>query len=250
MNGFQLGQTISLGQKAFEIVGIVDLKPENTVLKANVYMSIEDARYLSGLPAGSANMFFARLKKGLDPEIVRTRLTAILPGILLTTTDNIGQIMKGFGRISGVFSKGLCALALLFAAIVCHRLLVGSVYERQRDIGIMKTVGWRSRDISRAFSTEAFLLSAVGGLAGVVLGYGIAYLLGSFEITLKIPWNLNPMPVTAAKTDLIQMKLPVVFSIKTAVWALAVSSIFGVAAGKMVSRKLSAIKPMDAIRDI
>lgn len=250
VNGYKPGRTISVGWKTFDIVGLVELKQENAISKADIYMSIEDARALAGLPPGSANMLFATLKKGLDPEAIRARLLEVLPGGLLTTTDNIGQMMKGFGRISGAFAKGFSGLCLVFAAMVCLRLLTGSVYERRKDIGIMKVVGWRHRDISRSITLEALLLSLLGGLAGVVLGYALACFFGSFEIALKLPWNLSPMPVTAAKSDLVRLRLPVAFSIQIAGISMVVSSIFGVLAGKMVSRKLSTLKPMIAIRDI
>lgn len=250
VNRCQVGQTILMGRKPFTIVGLVELKPENAVSRANAYVSLEDARSLAELPPDSVNMLFARLKKGRDPETLQAKLIQVLPDARITTSDNIGQMMKGFGRLSGGFSKVLSGLSLLFAAFICYRLCLGSVYERRREIGVMKAVGWRNRDISHAVTMEAFLLGAAGGLAGITIGYGIAWILGSFEITLKMPWNLTPMPAMAANREAIRAQIPVVFSLKTSGLALVMSSIIGAATGALVSRKLAAIKPMEAIREI
>ena len=250
VNHYKPGQVIDLGGNPFEIVGLVALKAENAVAQANVYMSIEDARELAGLPPDSSNMIFARLKPGVEPQIVREKLAGILPGGIVSAADNIGEMMKGFGRISSRFSQMLSILALFFSAVVCYRLFSGFVYERRQEIGVMKAVGWRNRDISRVFTMEAICLGAVGGLLGLAVGYAGAYLASGFEIPLNVPWNLNPRPVSGSTATAIKSTLPVVFSLKTSVLAVAMSLALSGLTGAMLARKLAGIKPMEAIRRI
>ncbi len=250
IRGYRPGQDLRVGGQIFNVTGLVDLKKGNTVAKADVYMLIQDAEGLAGLPPGSANMLFGRLPKGYDPDGMHDEMSGILPGALVSTTDNIRQMMKGFDRISGGFSTLLSGLSLFFAAIVCYRLLSGSVFERKKEIGVMKVIGWQNRDISRAFTMETLLLGAAGGLAGLAAGYAGAYVLGSFDVTLNIPWNLNPVPAKGIDTAPFQSNIPVSFSIPTAGLALGVSLVLAAATGWVVSKKLTKIKPMEAIRQL
>jgi putative ABC transport system permease protein len=67
-------------------------------------------------------------------------------------------------------------------------IMLVAVTERTREIGIRKAIGARSRDILRQFLTEAVILAAVGGLAGVALGFGIAILIS--QVT-PLPYSLR-----------------------------------------------------------
>ena len=244
------GQSVRLGGRSFKIVGLVELEPENVVARANVYMLIQDAARLAGLSADSSNMVFARLKSGRDPRDIRKKIQALLPGAMVSATDTIGETMKGFMIIFSSFSHLIGTLALAFSALVCYRLLSGSVQERSGEIGIMKTIGWRRRDISRVFTLEALLLTGAGGLAGLACGYLVAWLFSFMDITFSLPWNLNPRPSPGAAGGAIHTSLPLVFSIKTTSLALAVSLATGLISSWLASRKISKIKAMDSIREL
>jgi putative ABC transport system permease protein len=252
-NRKHLGESIELGGRQFSIVGIVQQKEGSNVSSANAYIPIDDARVLGHVSQDSSNMLFAKLEAGEDPDIVRKRVARVLPGAIVSSADNIGEMMKGFGAISGSFSTTMGILSLLFAAIVTYRILLGSVNERAAEIGIMKAVGWKRIDVTVALMAETFFLGLLGALAGAALGYAGAWGLGSMKITLATPWNLNPVPAGVSHTaamNLHSVAIPVSLSLETVALALAVSVLISGLTGVVVARNLAARKVMEALRHV
>ena len=247
----KLGDHIELGGRPFTIVGLVEQKEGSTVSSSNLYISIEDAREIAGLPQGTANMIFATLEPGVAPEVVREGLAGVIPGAILSTSDNIGDMMKGFNKIAGGFSTMMQYLALLFAAIVSYKIFSGSVNERAWEIGLMKTVGWRRKDVVMSFLAESAMLGLAGGIVGLLVGYLGAYFLGHIKISLALPWNLSPVPAgvgNAGRLNVQSVTLPIAVSCQTVIVALMTSTIFGSLAGIAISSKLAAVKARDAMR--
>jgi putative ABC transport system permease protein len=247
----KIGDKIALGGHSFTIVGLVEQKEGSTVSSSNVYISIEAAREIAGLPQGAANMIFATLEPGVAPEVVRKGLAGVIPGAILSTSDNIGDMMKGFNKIAGEFSTMMQYLALLFAAIISYKIFSGSVNERAWEIGLMKTVGWRRRDVVMSFLAESAMLGLAAGIVGLLVGYVGAYFLGHIKISLTLPWNLSPVPAgvgNAGRLNVQAVTLPIAVSWQTVIVSLMTSTTFGSMAGIVISSKLAAVKARDAMR--
>src|SRR5262249_13712768 len=121
------------------------------------------------------------------------------------------------------------AIALVIGGVGVMNMMLVSVTERVREIGVRKALGARSRDIGRQFSIEAIVLSAVGGFGGIGLGIGVA--LGS-------AW-------------LIQRALPGwVGHVSWAAVLLALCSALGVGAlfGWAPARRAARLDPVEAMR--
>jgi putative ABC transport system permease protein len=247
----KVGDQIVLGGKRFPIVGIVEQKEGSTISAANAYLTIDAARSLANLPAGVSNMLFAQLKRGTDPQTVRKQASRVIPGVVVSSSDNIAGMMKGFNAISGRFSSIMGILSLVFAAIVTYRILVGSVSERAREIGIMKAVGWTRNNIVLTVVTETLIIGLVGGLVGIALGYLGAWALGSLKISLAMPWNLSPVPSGASQMtglNVYPVSLPVAVSVKTIVVSLAVAAMISGLTGAIVARRLAGLEVMESLR--
>jgi len=100
----------------------------------------------------------------------------------------MSDLFDNLARLVGTATFGVCGLALLVGGIGIMNIMLVSVTERTREIGIRMALGARRRRILSQFLVESVALSALGGLAGVVLGAALA-LLGRevFQVPASVP---------------------------------------------------------------
>ena len=148
--------------------------------------------------------------------------------------QNTTEIAKMLGIITGTMTALLASIAgisLLVGGVGIMNIMLVSVTERTREIGIRMAVGARGRDILRQFLVEAVLLSTLGGIVGLGLGIG-----ASAGITMVI----NSL---TSGTD-----WPVVVSFKAAAVAILFAAGVGVFFGYYPARRASRLDPIDALR--
>jgi putative ABC transport system permease protein len=142
---------------------------------------------------------------------------------VLTQEDILGVV----GRILGVLTLVLASIAgisLVVGGVGVMNIMLVSVSERTREIGLRKAVGARTRDVLRQFLLEAVALTVSGGVAGILLGIGGALLVG----------RLSPVP--AAITG---WSVALAFGVSVAV---------GVFFGVWPARKAARMQPIMALR--
>ena len=127
-----------------------------------------------------------------------------------------------------MFLGGVAAISLLVGGIGIMNIMLVSVTERTREIGIRKAVGAKRRDILMQFLTEATVLSVLGGVIGILLGWGIALAMGSFQFGAT---QVKPT------VDLSAVALAVIFSI-------AVGLFFGI----YPAARAGSLRPIEALR--
>jgi putative ABC transport system permease protein len=148
--------------------------------------------------------------------------------------QNTTEIANTLGIITGTITLMLAAIAaisLVVGGVGIMNIMLVSVTERTREIGIRMAVGARGKDILRQFLVEAVMLSALGGVVGVLFGIG-----ASVGITLVIN------SITSGT------KWPVVVSAPAAIVALVFSAAVGVFFGFYPARRASRLDPIDALR--
>ena len=128
---------------------------------------------------------------------------------------------------SGIYfaTFGVAIVSLVVGGIVVMNIMLVSVTERTKEIGLRKAVGARQRDVMMQFLIEAVTVTAIGGAIGVVTGYGLAFLL-SFA-----------------------MGFPVLISIQSAVLGVTVSFVVGLISGLYPAWRASQLNPIDAMRN-
>ncbi|NPV09543.1 MAG: FtsX-like permease family protein [Anaerolineae bacterium] len=144
------------------------------------------------------------------------------------TIINQGDVTAIFGEITGVLTAFLGAIAgisLLVGGIGIMNIMLVSVTERTREIGIRKAVGAKRRDILTQFMVEAVFLSLVGGVAGIALGWLVAVQAGSFIQGVR--------PLVTPETVLL---------------AAGVSAAVGLFFGIYPARRAASLNPIEALR--
>lgn len=128
---------------------------------------------------------------------------------------------------SGIYfaTFGVAIVSLVVGGIVVMNIMLVSVTERTKEIGLRKAVGARQRDILHQFLIEAVTVTLVGGAIGVLTGYGLAYLLA------------------------LLMGFPVSISIQSGVLGVTVSFIVGLISGIYPAWQASKLNPIDAMRN-
>lgn len=119
----------------------------------------------------------------------------------IVTSDALNNLRERiFGTIS-IVAIGVTSIALVVGGIVIMNIMLVSVTERTREIGIRKSLGAKRVDIVRQFLSESTVLSLIGGCIGVSLAYGlgkIVTMLFSLPTTLPIVWTIIALTVSAS----------------------------------------------------
>ncbi len=138
------------------------------------------------------------------------------------------QVLQEFGRVRVIATSvlaGIVSISLLVGGIGIMNVMLVSVTERTREIGLRKSVGARRRDILSQFLTEAVVLSTVGGGIGIVLGYAIGFVA-----------SLHP--------KMVEVNVP----LWSVMLALGFSAGVGIFFGIVPAFKAAIVHPIDALR--
>jgi putative ABC transport system permease protein len=231
-----IGREIRIGARPLRVIGT--LRKQGSVLGQNqdnvVYMPLTTfqkafgsrrsmavfVRPHGGIPAMSASQdevrVILRARRG-TPFKAKDPFSIVTAEALQTVWRNI----SGGAFALMIFISGI---SLGVGGIVIMNIMLVSVVERTREIGIRRAIGARRRDIQLQFLTEAVLLSAIGGAVGVALGWGISK---GISAAFPLPTLVQPQLVVAG---------------------LVVSVVTGVAAGLFPAIKASKLPPVEALR--
>ena len=244
----QPGATVTVDGVSFDLIGIVELRNGSQAAAANLYVPLADAQSLVGLSPDQVDQVYVQVADAGQVDTVVANLTKELGNISVMTEDSLLQVMGGIGQVSARFSLIAAIVGLLGGLLLAWAALAGLVGERRIEIGVMKAIGWQSRDVEHVFLLEGFLLSLAGGLAGFLLGWAVALLLGQL-----------PLPgVTEAATQTIQsmamvqtgeqtLTLPARVDVVTLALAVLSSVAGGTFASWSSARRAASLKPAQSL---
>jgi putative ABC transport system permease protein len=236
-NGAGLGRSLLLAGESWSVVGIQpprkggffgENRNDNVIfipLRAaqRRFSEAEDTvLYARALPGQREAAF-------VETEAILRRLRRLGPeepnDFNLSTADQIIQTFDQLNAAVGLATFALAAVSLLIGGIGIANVMIISVTERTREIGVRRALGARRSEVLRQFLLEAAFLSGTGGLAGVL----VASLLG-FLITLVAPGFSAVAPAWAVLSGLVA------------------SVLTGVLAGYLPARRASFLDPVEALR--
>jgi putative ABC transport system permease protein len=195
-----IGSTIYVGGLPFELIGITQPKGGTSTADDQVMIPLSTAHELFiGSTSVSAIGLSATSQDGIDA--VSSEITATLEqrhgitnGVDDFTIATQAQLLGTVSSVSDVLTlllAGIASISLLVGGIGIMNIMLVSVRERTREIGIRKAIGARGRDILSQFLVEALALSLAGGLIGIGVG-----VLASFGIGTYAGWGFVFNPVT------------------------------------------------------
>ena len=227
-----LGARIRIGTDSVRVIGVMEEKGQM------LGFDLDDTLFI---PVAKAQELFNReglaeidvLFRASEPSrYVAASLTTLLKArhgaedFSIVTQDKMLEVL---GSIIGVLTAGVAAIgaiSLLVGAVGVGTVMTISVTERTGEIGLLRALGARQRDIQRSFLLEAALLGGVGGLGGLAIA---ALVIGALSL-------LAPA-------------LPLRVSLPYTVGALVVSLVIGLAAGLLPARRAARLDPIAALRD-
>ncbi|MDE2803354.1 MAG: ABC transporter permease [Chloroflexota bacterium] len=239
-----VGHTIKIGGRPFEVVGL--LEPKGGTGFGNqddrILVPVSTAYYRLGAqrtPGGEITV--QNINVQIASEDVSEAATDQISGILrlrhritdeddFTVTSQVETIetLEETTQTFVIFLGAIASIALLVGGIGIMNIMLVSVTERTREIGIRKAMGAKRRDILSQFLVEAVLLSLTGGIIGVGLGYGFTYFFDDVELGGQA--------------------LNMVFSGDIAVIATAVSGAIGLFFGIYPAMQAARLHPIEALR--
>jgi putative ABC transport system permease protein len=238
-----IDQSIRIKRVPFTVIGVLDVKGQSmmgTDQDDLVLVPIKTARSrVLGTASAARNRtvgtIWVKAADGVDTKIVEGHVRSLLRQrhrLQAGADDDFS--LRNLAEVMAAQEASSRVLALLLAAVASVSLLVGgigimnimlvSVTERTREIGLRMAVGARTRDILGQFLVEAVTLSLIGGLAGVVLGIG-----GALAIAELAGWRILISPQAVAL-------------------AVAFAFVIGVFFGFYPARKAARLNPVEALR--
>ena len=217
-----VGNTLHVNGRMFKIVGVLDGTSSTLVLPFTLAQRM--------LEATSITSFYV---SATDSTVVSAAQTAVERFLYKKYQDdstysimNQEEMLTAMEETAGTLSLmlgGIAGISLLVGGIGIMNIMLVSVTERTREIGIRKAIGAKRRNILLQFLIESVVLSGMGGLLGLLLGYGLMHLLESY------------------------MGMSVTASAGVAQLAMGFSMFVGVVFGLYPANKASKLKPIDAL---
>jgi putative ABC transport system permease protein len=198
-----VGETVRINGQPFRIVGVLASKGGGMFGSedATIIVPIETARTRI-LGRGNRENVGMILVQVANPESVSQATNEITQILRQRHNSPIGaddfsvfsqqDFINAATTITGVltiFLGGIAGISLLVGGIGIMNIMLVSVTERTREIGLRKALGARKRDILIQFLTESSLLSLLGGLIGIFLGWLIAFIVGRIAANSGTPFN-------------------------------------------------------------
>ncbi len=239
--GRSVGQTIKLGPYKFRIVGVLNAKVNNTSMQQGsdddcIYLPYTTAMRLSN--TAMASSYIAIMSDESKANEAKAAVEAYLTDLFKSdsafyvySASEWLEEMNNMINMVIVILTGIASISLLVGGIGIMNIMLVSVTERTREIGIRKALGAKERVILSQFVVEAATTSALGGVLGIVLGYIV-----SMAANHILPMISSSIDVTVSP------------SFNSIAVAFGISVFIGVLFGYLPAKRAARLNPIEALR--
>lgn len=171
--GVRLGETVTIDDRRIRVVGIYEASSQWERAGAVVLLEAAQAMEHS---TGTVTIIYVRVVPGADPGAVAKRVDAQVPGAAaIVDAADYAKVDQGFALLDAA-NLAISFLAVVIGGIGVMNTMIMSIFERTREIGVLRAVGWRRSRVLRMIVTESVLLCIAAGFVGAAMGAGIASL--------------------------------------------------------------------------
>lgn len=221
-NGLSVGDTLKIDGEDYDVVGIYDTGDSN--MAGVVFTSISKVAEIND-DSDSVSNIYVKVDKGTDPQEVADRIDSLY-GDNITTVTSVMEMEQMADMLNTLktSSWGISLLAVVVGALGIINTMLMSVFERTREIGVLKAVGWPDRKILTMIVGESLVITVVSAIIGSIIGVVLC--------TLFAPMmGLNP-----------------VFTPDIFVQAFGIAIIVGIIGGLYPAIKAVKLPPTEALR--
>jgi putative ABC transport system permease protein len=232
-----VGERIRLGQISCEVVGLLKSKGQTSMGQDADDVILMPIRAFFRRIAGHTNVGSIQIqaRKGIstararaEVEVIMRERRRIRPGqednFSVQDMQEVIQMLTSTTRVLTGLLGAVAGVSLLVGGIGIMNIMLVSVTERTREIGIRQAIGAFESDVLLQFLVEAAVLSSIGGIVGLVLAFGACY---GIARLIELPFLFDPL---------------------IALGAFVFSAVVGVVFGYLPARKAASLDPIEALR--
>ncbi|WP_123040597.1 ABC transporter permease [Cohnella candidum] len=231
-SGNPIGQYVQINGARYKVVGVLASKGSTTNGSSDEVVMIPESSAERLFKQKGVRTVYVQVQQHDQIDSVVSQLEAALSKKFRGNTDsyrvfNQSDILSTLDSVTGTLTLalgGIAGISLLVGGIGIMNIMLVSVTERTREIGIRKAIGAKRRDILTQFLIESMALSGLGGVLGIGIGIGAARLASTM------------------------LKMQVEFSVQIILVAFVFSVLIGVIFGMFPANKAAKLKPIDALR--
>ena len=224
----EIGDALKLYEVTYRVVGIYETgKP---IEESGAVVSLQEAQAMAGKPR-QVNAYQVQLKDLGQMKQVRQRIQRRFPDLTVSASADFADEQEMLAYMRG-FTWAVSLLAMLIGGVGVMNTMLMSVFERTREIGVLRAVGWRKGRVLVMILKESLVLSSLGGLIGVGLG------VGAVRVLARMPATVGILSGTLSDT----------FSSALFLQVLTVTFALGVVGGLYPAWRASRLVPLEALR--
>lgn len=258
--GAEVGQKISLDGQLFEVVGLVDSGRAGHIASANLYLPLAEAQRLASvapnvlavhdMSADDVNLLYIKAEQTRAETVAAEVAKMLGEKALVSSAASFQEQLGAFFRLVDRFGWLVGGTAFLFAALILLRTVATGIWERRKEIGLMRAVGWRKREVIRELFTETLFVAFLGSSLGLLLSSFLTALIRRTSVTIPVPWELSPTPhflPGGALQMAVTVPLAAEITLPLALAALGLALIGSLLVGLWLPGRIAAVKPVEVL---